>query len=300
MSQNTAGAPSRPHKRPRVASSSSTSGTASSSSSAVSATSASAASGSVAPSAPGTGAVSSPRFVECDEQGAEGRIFVRPFLTGRFARKAVVKERFAKTYRHPDLDMKLRHARMVHEARCLVRCARAGIDVPQVYFVDERAMSLHLEFIDGWTVKEYLRRHEGGATWDAVADAMGAAVAKIHDAGIVHGDLTTSNMMIRKHPRGGSSKADDCSAAVSTPDAALCVTLIDFGLGAQSAANPEDRAVDLYVLERAMASTHPGSDVRLVPRVMEAYRRTCRSGHYQTMEKLAQVRLRGRKRLAFG
>ena len=67
-----------------------------------------------------------------------------------------------------------------------------------------------------------------------------------------------------------------------------------------SAANPEDRAVDLYVLERAMASTHPGSDVRLVPRVMEAYRRTCRSGHYQTMEKLAQVRLRGRKRLAFG
>ena len=78
------------------------------------------------------------------------------------------------------------------------------------------------------------------------------------------------------------------------------MTLIDFGLGAQSATNPEDRAVDLYVLERAMASTHPGSDVRLVPRVLEAYRTTCKSGHYQTMEKLAQVRLRGRKRLAFG
>lgn len=247
----------------------------------------------------------------CDKQGAEGRIFVRPFLGGRFARAAVVKERFAKTYRHPDLDLKLRQARMVHEARCLVRCAREGIDVPQVYFVDERSMSLHLEFVDGWTVKEYLQRREGAATWDAVADAIGAAVAKMHDAGIVHGDLTTSNMMIRRHPRGAAAggagkrpraaeSGDAAARAASATTAPLCVTLIDFGLGAQSATNPEDRAVDLYVLERAMASTHPGSDVRLVPRVLEAYRTTCKSGHYQTMEKLAQVRLRGRKRLAFG
>ena len=232
-------------------------------------------------------------------------------------RRSIVKQRFAKTYRHPDLDRKLRHARMVHEARCLVRCAREGIDVPQVYFVDEHEMSLHLEFIDGWTVKDYLLQgeQEGGegggdnGKWDRVADAIGAAVAKIHDAGIIHGDLTTSNMMIRRHPRrptvGGEESSDDAadaSAAVADADALtpLCITLIDFGLGMQSASNPEDRAVDLYVLERAMASTHPGSDVRLVPRVMESYRRACKSGHYQTMEKLAQVRLRGRKRLAFG
>ena len=78
------------------------------------------------------------------------------------------------------------------------------------------------------------------------------------------------------------------------------VTLIDFGLGAQAVTSPEDKAVDLYVLERAMASTHPGSDTRLVPRVLDAYRKACKRGHFQTMEKLSHVRLRGRKRVAFG
>lgn len=249
------------------------------------------------------------RFVPCDKQGAEGRVFVTQFLG---ARKAICKERFAKAYRHPELDRKLRHARMVHEARCLVRCAREGIDVPQVYFVDEQAMVLHLEHIDGWTVKQYLLDHaDSEAEWNAVADAMGASVAQMHDAGIIHGDLTTSNMMIRRrHCRieqnATSERTDAAEVSAATSSVApaspraLRVTLIDFGLGAQSASNPEDRAVDLYVLERAMASTHPGSDTRLVPRVMEAYRRACKSGHYQTMEKLSQVRLRGRKRLAFG
>ena len=78
------------------------------------------------------------------------------------------------------------------------------------------------------------------------------------------------------------------------------VTLIDFGLGSQAINNPEDRAVDLYVLERAMASTHPGSETRLVPAVLDAYRKACDRGHFQTMDKLAAVRQRGRKRLAFG
>lgn len=230
-----------------------------------------------------------PKFVACDKQGAEGRIFVSTFLS----RKSVCKERFAKTYRHPELDRKLRYSRMVHEARCLVRCAREGIDVPQVYFVDEHHMSLHLEFIEGWTVKDYLLQHSAESEWNEVADAIGATLAKMHDVGIVHGDLTTSNMMIRRHQR----KSDSNDHSPAKP---LKVTLIDFGLSAQSVTNPEDKAVDLYVLERAMASTHPGSDVRLVPRIMEAYRKACRSGHYQTMEKLSQVRLRGRKRLAFG
>ena len=78
------------------------------------------------------------------------------------------------------------------------------------------------------------------------------------------------------------------------------VVIIDFGLGSQGVASPEDRAVDLYVLERAMASTHPGSEERLMPAALAAYRKACDRGHFKTMDKLASVRLRGRKRMAFG
>ena len=253
--------------------------------------------------------------VQCTNQGAEGRVFETTFL----GRPAMCKERFAKTYRHPDLDHKLRQTRMLQEARCLVACSRKGIDVPQVYFIDEHKMSLHLERINGWTVKEYLNMHESDdSKWSQVARAVGTAVAKMHMCGIIHGDLTTSNMMIRRSAvedeksdsdsNGSSSNGSSSSSSSSSSNATkskrsktpLSVTLIDFGLGSQAVTNPEDRAVDLYVLERAMASTHPGSETKLVPAALDAYRKVCSKDHFKTMEKLSAVRQRGRKRMAFG
>jgi TP53 regulating kinase-like protein len=264
------------------------------------------------PSEPGPKRQRTEDNVECANQGAEGRVFETNFL----GRPAVCKERFAKSYRHPALDRKLRQQRLLAEARCLVACSRQGIDVPQVYFVDEHTMSLHLEKIDGWTVKEYLGIHESNDDiWAEVAHAIGTTVAKMHTCGIIHGDLTTSNMMIRRSSTANSSSSSDgggddgssnksssrsSSSSSETKSDVLSVTLIDFGLGAQAATNPEDRAVDLYVLERAMASTHPGSETRLVPAVLDSYRKSCSRDHFKTMDKLAAVRLRGRKRMAFG
>lgn len=56
----------------------------------------------------------------------------------------------------------------------------------------------------------------------------------IDNSGVIHGDLTTSNMIYK----------DDQ------------IYLIDFGLSYVKT-SIEDRAVDLYVLERAFISTHP-------------------------------------------
>lgn len=219
------------------------------------------------------------------KQGAEARISIVNFL----GRTAVRKHRFAKKYRHPTIDQRLRRTRMVHEAKCLVRCAREGIEVPQVYFVDEDSMSLYLEQIDGWTVKEFLDLHaDDDSMWEAVAKCIGSAVASMHCVDIVHGDLTTSNMIVRR-----------VGAAAPTPTA-LRIAIIDFGLGSQASQNPEDKAVDLYVLERAMLSTHRDSDTRLNPHMLAAYRERNDRGHFQVMDKLAAVRARGRKRMAFG
>jgi Kae1-associated kinase Bud32 len=78
----------------------------------------------------------------------------------------------------------------------------------------------------------------------SVAKSVGVAIGKLHDAEIVHGDLTTSNMIAKQESSG---------------ELGTGVVLIDFGLGMMKPTQ-EDKAVDLYVLERAFISTHPGSE----------------------------------------
>ena len=75
---------------------------------------------------------------------------------------------------------------------------------------------------------------------EKIARAIGHSIGQMHEAGVVHGDLTTSNMMIKN-------------------DADSSIVFIDFGL-ASTQPNIEDNAVDLYVLERAFISTHPGCE----------------------------------------
>jgi len=101
----------------------------------------------------------------------------------------------------------------------------------------------------------------------------------------VDGDLTTSNMIIR-HPlaaRGASSSK---------------LVLIDFGL-AYTSTLVEDKAVDLYVLERAFASTHPDSEPMFFA-VLEAYKKGMGKDWTAVERRLEDVRLRGRKRSMLG
>ena len=127
-----------------------------------------------------------------------------------------------------------------------------------------------------------LRAQLGDAAFDArgAMRTFGALVARLHDAaGVVHGDLTTSNVL--------AASAD-------------ALTLIDFGLASASLL-AEDRAVDLYVLERALASTHGEFEPPLFPDFFDAY---CAALPADTADavarKLDTVRARGRKKLAFG
>lgn len=62
------------------------------------------------------------RGAELLKQGAEGRVYRAEFL----GKPAVIKERFPKRYRHPELDEKLTHRRTVQEVRSILRCRRAG------------------------------------------------------------------------------------------------------------------------------------------------------------------------------
>jgi TP53 regulating kinase-like protein len=129
---------------------------------------------------------------------------------------------------------------------------------------------------------------------------IGAAVGKLHSVGVVHGDLTTSNMMLRRtatetHTRQG----EDGETAAVSGNAALAgeIVLIDFGL-AQQTVQEEDRAVDLYVLERAFGSTHPREE-GMFGELLEGYR-TAFKGSKGTLRRLEDVRMRGRKKSMIG
>jgi TP53 regulating kinase-like protein len=134
-----------------------------------------------------------------------------------------------------------------------------------------------MEHLTGPTVKQFL--FDCTDTSDpAVRDVLrqvGVLIARLHDNEIIHSDLTTSNFMLHY---GG-------------------VRVIDFGLSFVSV-TAEDKAVDLYVLERAFNSSHPGKE-DLLEVVMQAYAETLPKVD-QVLARLKKVCARGRKRSMVG
>ena len=119
--------------------------------------------------------------------------------------------------------------------------------MPSVYLVDTVNNRIYLEFIEGKTAKEMLDTLSPEEAL-GLANAIGKNFALMHNCDIVHGDLTTSNMIIR--PNG---------ELVCLSFHSFMKVFIDFGLSYFSP-DAEDKAVDLYVLERAFKSTHPASE----------------------------------------
>ncbi|XP_059437961.1 uncharacterized protein LOC132170854 [Corylus avellana] len=211
------------------------------------------------------------------KQGAEARVFESAFV----GRRSIVKERFSKKYRHPTLDSKLTLKRLNAEARCMTKARRLGVTTPLLYSVDPVLHTLTLEFVEGPSVKDvFLEFGSHGVVeerLDDIALQIGDAIGKLHDGGLIHGDLTTSNMLLRS----GTNQ----------------LVLIDFGLSFTSTL-PEDKAVDLYVLERALISMH-SSCGNVMDRILASYRKSSKQWS-STFNKLAEVRQRGRKRTMVG
>jgi TP53 regulating kinase-like protein len=216
-------------------------------------------------------------------QGAEGRVFAVTFLT----KPAIVKQRFKKTYRHPTLDAKITRARLVGETRALIRARRLGVPTPSLLYVDARQNAIYMERVAGRTLKELIREGMSEADMEEVGTQVGKHVAAMHDGGLIHGDLTTSNILVVR-----DEDVDEPKNAAAKPR----VVLIDFGLASNSIV-PEDKGVDLYVLERAITVTHAAG--RLFEAVMREYKKA--SGLWSaSFNKFAEVRMRGRKRSMIG
>ncbi len=182
----------------------------------------------------------------------------------------IVKERIKKGYRLPEIDEKIRKRRTKTEINLLRAARRAGVAVPGV--IEESDFSLIIEFIDGNKVKDIINQDNA----QSIGQQIGTAIGKLHTYDIIHGDLTTSNMI---------AKGND-------------VYFIDFGLGFQSK-RIEDKAVDLYVLNEVLESTHNLIKEILWTIVLETYTK-----HFDeaktVITTLQEIEKRGRYRQRVG
>jgi len=144
----------------------------------------------------------------------------------------LVKERVKKNYRLEEIDEKLRKLRTRKEAKLLNEAKRVGVETPKIFSIDEKGFKIIMEFIEGKRLKEFLNETSDKDRKETTEE-IGKAVGLLHKNGIVHGDLTTSNMILKDNK----------------------IFFIDFGLGDFSN-RIEDLATDLSVLKEAFKSTH--------------------------------------------
>ncbi|HIJ97770.1 TPA: Kae1-associated serine/threonine protein kinase [archaeon] len=192
--------------------------------------------------------------------GAEARITLRD--------KVVIKERIKKSYRLPQIDSVLRRERTSAEAGLLQKAARAQASVPRVLKVDKENNTIEMEFIEGTLIDKVID--------EKLAKELGKEIAVLHDNSIIHGDLTTSNIIVR------DSK----------------IYFIDFGLG-EFSDSAESKAMDLHLLKEAIEANHPEKANNLNKAIIDSYRQNSKRAN-EVLERLAGIEKRGRYKNRLG
>jgi Kae1-associated kinase Bud32 len=195
-------------------------------------------------------------------QGAEAKIYKD--------NNEIIKERFSKKYRLAHLDESLRQFRTRREAKVLSKLADIDFPAPTLKSFSDKRMSIVMDFVPGETLKKVLNE---GDEYQKLAVEMGERIGTLHHNNIVHGDLTTSNMILHKENK--------------------TVHLIDFGLSSFSD-KVEDKAVDLFLLERNLLSTHHDFPA-LFDEVIEGYKKS-NPRAVDVLERLQAVQKRGRNK----
>ena len=202
------------------------------------------------------------------QQGAEANII----LSENPRRKSfIIKDRVKKGYRLPELDIKIREKRTKSEAKLLEKASKI-INCPKPFLQPsiKNSSKLKMPFIDGKKLSEYLDKFPLKKQKE-ICRSIGESIAKLHDSDIIHGDLTTSNMILKDEK----------------------VYFIDFGLGFISS-KFEDKAVDLHLLRQALEAKHFKNWDTLFKEIFKGY---SNSKDYKiVLERIKSVEKRGRYR----
>ena len=184
---------------------------------------------------------------------------------------AVFKSRKPLRYRLPALDDSIRRQRTVREAEMIEQAKRAGIRAPFLYAMDLPRATLVMEYVQG----DRLRDLVGSLRTDEAEDAFerfGRSAARMHTAGIMHGDLTTANVL---------KKGKD-------------LVFIDFGLSARTD-RLEDHAVDLRLIKETLVGAHPGVAQAALDSLFRGYASEAGTQRFRSvLRQLKSIERRGR------
>ena len=206
---------------------------------------------------------------------------IKENIVGRGAEALLIKQgallkkrRIKKGYRHEKIDLMLRANRTRREARMLEKASHV-INVPRVKAIDgmakkalEPETEIEMEFIDCKLLSQHLDKLPLGKALE-ICEKIGRSVALLHDRDMIHGDLTTSNMILKNEK----------------------VYFIDFGLGFYST-RTEDKAVDLHLLREALEAKHFKHWHKYFEKVLDGYKMS--ENHAAVFERLKKVESRGR------
>src|SRR3989344_2869673 len=183
-------------------------------------------------------------------QGAEAIIYKEE--------NQIIKDRIKKNYRIKEIDEKLRKYRTRREAKILDRLKTMNFPAPRLIKVDEKNNIIKMEEIKGDKVRDILEMSD----YKRLSREIGEKIAVLHNHNIIHGDLTTSNMLLNKE-----------------------IYFIDFGLSFFSD-KVEDKAVDLHLLKQALESKHYKIFEECFKAALEGYKK---SDNYEAIIKRFQI-----------
>jgi len=202
------------------------------------------------------------------KKGAEANLY----LENWHGKKVIIKERIPKKYRLPVLDERIRTYRTVHEPQLMHEAKKAGVPTPTIYMVDLAKKSIIMEYVEGKQVKRIMNQLSAKERIE-LCRKIGILIGRLHRNGIIHGDLTTSNMILTSNGK---------------------IYFVDFGLG-EFSKELEAKGVDLHLMKRALQSTHYLFAEESFNAVLEGYAEAVGEMEAKkVLEKIREIELRGR------
>jgi len=202
------------------------------------------------------------------KKGAEANLYLSQWQD----RRVVMKKRLPKKYRPSRLDEQIRNYRILHEPQLMHEAKKAGVPTPTIFLVDVKNATIIMEFIRGKQVKRLLSEVTKSER-QRLCLKIGESIGKLHEHGIIHGDLTTSNMILNSEGK---------------------IYFVDFGLG-EKTKELEARGVDLHLMKRALQSTHFRFSEECFDAVIDGYSKVLNPETVKNiLDKIKEIERRGR------
>jgi TP53 regulating kinase-like protein len=202
------------------------------------------------------------------KKGAEANLYLEEWQ----GRKVIMKRRLPKAYRLPQLDSAVRTQRTLHEPVLIHRAKEAGVPTPTIYMIDIAESNIIMEYVEGKQIKKILNTMNMKEK-TRLCHHIGKLIGCLHKNGIIHGDLTTSNMILTPYGK---------------------IVFVDFGLG-EFSEELETRGVDLHLMKRALQSTHHKYAKECFEAVTKGYAEAAgKEATAKVLEKIQQIERRGR------